>query len=335
MDKGTYSISYTGAAHRQALRPNEDSWISFSVGYCDVLAVFDGISSHTGGDVASQICAETISSSLHDGLTRDSIDVKGAVLSAVKEAQRVILTRQCEDPRVSKMGCTATIVCIDRQNRNVSVYNIGDSAAFRIRKGRIAKLTIDDTLCGEALDLGTMSRKEALGYPDGFSLRQWMGMPDRDIPEGRFSVWPLRPGDEYIVSTDGLHGYLSQKAMLKIIRKGVSGKEVVGCLYDAALQGKDLKGRKNKDDCTICYYHFPDGKSRTNVWKIILNILLIFMLIGLSFFAGMVTSRKMANNVVINFKQSASVNIEAENQISDTTNVETQNKEHYENPNSF
>lgn len=334
MDKGTYSISYTGAAHRHSLRPNEDSYIYFSVGCYDVLAVFDGISSHAGGDVASRICAETVSNSLHDELTRDSVDVKNAIWEAVKDTQQVILTRQCEEPKFSKMGCTATIVCIDKQTRRVIIYNIGDSAVFCIRNGKIAKLTIDDTLCGEALDLGTMSRKAALGYPDGFSLRRWMGMPDKDIPEDRFSVWPLHPGDEYIVSTDGLHGYLSQKAMLKIIRKGVSGKEVVECLYDAALRGKDLKGRKNKDDCTICYYHFPDGKSVTNVWQVVLNISLIFVLIGVSFFAGIITGRKMANNV-IDFKQSASVNIEAENQNSDSTNVVIQNMEDYGNPNNF
>lgn len=316
------------------LRPNEDGYISFSIGCYDVLAVFDGISSHAGGDVASRICAETISISLHRDLNRDIVDVKETIINAVKEAQLLIHTKQLEEPALFKMGCTATIVCIDKQNRNVNIYSIGDSAVFRIRKGKISKLTIDSTLCGEALDLGLMSRKEALRYPDGFSLRQWMGMPDRDIPEERFSIWPLHPGDEYIVCTDGLHGYLSQKAMLKIICKGASGKEVVECLYDAALHGKDIKGRKNKDDCTISYYHFPDGKNGPYAWNVIQNIMLIFVLIGLSFFAGMVTGKKNANNV-INSTQSASVNIEAENQISDSTNVETQNKEHHEIPNNF
>lgn len=333
MDKGTYSISYTGVAHRYASRPNEDSYISFSVGCYDVLAVFDGISSHFGGNTASKICAETISISLQRDLTIDVVDVKEAIINAVKEAQQLILTRQLEEPALFKMGCTATIVCIDKNNRNVYIYSIGDSAVFRIRKGQISKLTIDSTLCGEALDLGSMSRKEALGYPDGFSLRQWMGMPDMDIPEGRFSVWHLHPGDEYIVSTDGLHGYLSQKKILKIVGRGVSGKEVVECLYDAALHGKNIKGRKNKDDCTICYYHFP-GKNETNMWKVMQNIMLIFVLIGLSFFAGMITGKKMGNNV-IDLMQSASVNIEAENHISDSTNVETQNKEHHEITNNF
>ena len=235
--------SYKGTAHER----NEDRMVQMEVGPVLVLGVFDGISGHRGGDEAAAVCAATVSEVLPGLMGRKSI--RDAAMETFGEAHARLLARQRETPAYPAMGCTATLLLIDRDARQVSVVNVGDSAAFRIRKGRIGKLTVDDTPCGGAIDRGEMRRKEARRVPGGFRLTKWMGMPGNPVP--RYSVTST-PGDVFLVSTDGLHGYLSKRRIRGIVRRAGSPEDAV-----RRLRGEAVTRGGSRDDITVQLYRHP------------------------------------------------------------------------------
>lgn len=241
--------SYKGTAHER----NEDRMMQMEVGPVLVLGVFDGISGHRGGDEAAEVCADTVSEVLPGLMGRRSI--RDAAMETLCEAQARLLARQRETPEYAAMGCTATILLIDREARMVSIVNVGDSAAFRIRKGRIGKLTVDDTPCGGAIDRGEMRRKEARRVPGGFRLTKWMGMPGNPVP--RYSVTSIAPGDVFLVSTDGLHGYLSKRRIRGIVSRAGSPEDAV-----RRLRGEAVTRGGSRDDITVQLYRQPVAEER-------------------------------------------------------------------------
>ena len=321
MDKGVAACSYTGLGHRRRHAGNEDAYVQFSLRGYEVMAVFDGISSHPGGAVASGLCAGVVRDVLEANLGRMS--VKDAILSAVMAAHGELSRQQAEKPGLGKMGCTATLLCIDREGRTASVYSMGDSAAFRIRGRKIMKLTVDDSYCGEALDTGKMTPREARGFPDGFSLRQWMGRPGSGAPSGRFATWALLPGDEYLVCTDGLHAYLSRKRIRRIVKAGSGGREIVQQLYDTAiLKGRSIHGERDMDDVTILYYHHPTPKGGGRPWKGLVALALLPVLLIGAYMAGVRKGRAIIPSPVRMPDGPASVSMAPDKQVRDTAIIE-------------
>lgn len=316
MDKGTDFQSYKGLSHLLEHRHNEDAYVTLSVGNCFVMGVFDGISSHPGGEEAAAICVETVRELLPERISK--MTSREALVSTLADAHRKILTRQAEEKELSQMGCTATILILNQESCQVSVVSVGDSAAFRVRSGKIQKLTIDNSFCGEAIDRGQITPKKAQEFPDGFSLTSWMGKSDVVEPELRYSVYSLIPGDEYLVSSDGLHAYVSRKKMLYVITTSSTAKEIV-----SRLHGEAVGHGKSKDDITILYYHYPDERSRRGrkvIWSVMFAMLLLILLFSAYCIGFKHGTRKCSSNVIQPL-ESVSVVVKPDSLIQDTLSI--------------
>lgn len=302
MDKGNAYVSVQGTDHKRRGTENEDRFILFSKGMDTVLGVFDGISSGGNGGLAADICSKTVKEELSERL--GSAPVKTVMLEALQRAHDAIIEAQSRTPSLSGMGCTATLVCLERGRRQVSVASIGDSAAFRLRKGVITKLTIDDSRYGGSIDRGTMSLADAMELPDPFSLTRWMGMPGVEMVPVRYSVSSLMYGDEFVVSTDGLHAYVDKKVIRRILLKGRDGNDIVRNLCERAV----IKAG-SKDDVTILYYHEPSGKLRCKKAPRpgMLRTALLVALVAGSFCAGVFYGKRKTTKRVRNISDAVSV----------------------------
>ena len=107
-----------------------------------------------------------------------------------------------------------TVVLAQFRNDRVYVAGIGDSRAYRLRDGHLEQLTKDHSLADALLDAGTITRKNCRTT----SSKRPVSLPgSKDAPADpeEFRVLDVRPGDRFLLASDGLTGVVPDEAMAR------------------------------------------------------------------------------------------------------------------------
>lgn len=209
----------TGASSTGRVRPtNEDrAQILTDLG---LLLVADGVSGKTGesgGAEAAQLAVDTIASAFtSDGETTapNVTDLThglaaGLLRAAIEHADRRIADQA---KRTKRPGMATTIAALLVAGPRVVVAHVGDSRVYRQRGGALERLTIDHT---EQALWEQMHRRPAppqVRQRLGHVLMHALGGHRPGVRvEVRAETW--EPGDLFLLSTDGLHGLVSDDAM--------------------------------------------------------------------------------------------------------------------------
>ena len=188
-------------------RHNEDSYV------CEppLFAVADGIGGAQAGELASSLAATAVRDDSSDG----SGDGRQRVDELIQEANRRVYQRQSEDASLSGMGTTMTVALVDKGR--VWIGHVGDSRAYLVRDGRLEQLTEDHSLVAELVRSGRLSPEEAETHPQRSVVTRALGT-DPDVDVDTFSIDP-KPGDLFMLCSDGLTSIVSDDAILAEIRK--------------------------------------------------------------------------------------------------------------------
>ncbi len=172
-----------------------------------LIAVADGMGGYEGGDVASKLAMETLSSWKDRFTGKSGKDVGDLLRQAFLEANRAVHTKGREDPNLSRMGTTLTAGWIDS---NVLVLaHVGDSRAYLLRGGELNQLTNDQTVADDLRRRGRISEDEAAASPQRHILLQAIGS-DTDDLDIEISIVELKPGDRLLFASDGLYGMVKR-----------------------------------------------------------------------------------------------------------------------------
>lgn len=174
----------------------------------NLLVVADGMGGHAGGDVASSIAVATFAPLNDDSFGAD--DAVAELERAIDEAQEALVARSTAEPELSGMGTTVTALL--RAGSMLAMAHMGDSRAYLLREGELTQVTTDHTFVQHLVDTGKITPEEAEVHPQrsvvmrvlcdfGLGLR-----PDLSVREGR-------PGDRWLLCSDGLSGYVSHDTM--------------------------------------------------------------------------------------------------------------------------
>ncbi len=191
-----------------------------------IAIVADGMGGHPGGDVASQLAADTAAELLGDALQPDSGNgsfparMLAVVERAVLTAHERIRARGTLEPELDGMGTTLTAMVVDPATGSWVIGHVGDSRAYRARDGRLEQLTRDDTWVQQQIDRGTMLPSAARLSPYAHLLTQCLGL--EDAPEPQVMSGRGNPGDIYLLCTDGLVGMLDDDAMSALLSEHLS-----------------------------------------------------------------------------------------------------------------
>jgi protein phosphatase len=154
---------------------------------------------HSAGEVASTIAVDTISQELPWG----SDDPATALLDVVRAANRRIFDTAATAEKLSGMGTTCTAVVLT--DWKAYLAHVGDSRLYLVRAGEIYSMTEDDSSVMEMVRQGILTREEARSHADRNVILRALGTH----PAVEVSSWarpfPVRDGDRFILSTDGLH----------------------------------------------------------------------------------------------------------------------------------
>ena len=126
--------------------------------------VADGMGGHQGGEIASQMAVNTVSSYVNDNLSQDcnSQKIKDILYNAIILANKRYWIHLLESG-IRRNGYNNNGNNIFR--KILYIAHVGDSRAYRIRNDSIEQLTRDHSLIWEMMEQGRLTIDEAKTHP--------------------------------------------------------------------------------------------------------------------------------------------------------------------------
>ncbi len=179
-----------------------------------LLAVADGMGGAAGGQLASRIALESLTAALGRTLPPGgSADIVADDLAAAMlQANAAVRKAQADDPRFTAMGTTLSGILLTPSG--YWVLHAGDSRVLRVRNGFLRPLTHDDNLAERLIAQG-VDAESAAANPEATSLTNWIGAEAMRPFVTAGDVF--EPGDQLIICSDGLHGFIDEDAILAAV----------------------------------------------------------------------------------------------------------------------
>jgi PPM family protein phosphatase len=163
-----------------------------------LFAIADGLGGLQNGDIASRLALD----SLHSAFA-GNYSISG-LIGACRESNRAVWLKA--DGQEASIGTTLTALAITTDVAEV-VVNVGDSRLYRMRHGRLVRLTEDHTVTAESIRVGELSEDDAHSHPFRNVLTRAIGVgPDVEVDYAGVSC---ESGDRFLLCTDGLFRALS------------------------------------------------------------------------------------------------------------------------------
>jgi serine/threonine protein phosphatase PrpC len=193
-----------------------------------LLAVADGMGGHAAGEVASAAAIEALKSLDTDVPAGELLN---ALARAVRQAGAKLRDMVEADPSLRGMGTTLTGIMWS--GSQLGLVHIGDSRAYLLRDGELFQITHDHTLVQSLIDDGRLTPAEAASHPQRSLLLRALGGPSA---EPDLELRDARPGDRYLLCSDGLHGAVATDVIARLLSGAAEPDECVAALVDSANQ---------------------------------------------------------------------------------------------------
>lgn len=201
--------------------------------------VADGLGGHLAGEVASSLAVDAVAEFIRD--RRKLLDrfrqgwsgedeLTQLASRAVSHASRVVHEHALANRECAGMGCTLTVLLVGR--RKAAIAHVGDSRLYLERNGRVRRLTSDHTYAWELIRLGIISPTDVAAVQGGSRLTRAIGI-DRHVEVDELLI-DLKPGDRFVLCSDGLSGYLPQPRLLDELLQSAPLEELPQRMVDFA-----------------------------------------------------------------------------------------------------
>ena len=222
--KASAAVSHVGRVRAN----NQDS------GYAGrrLFLVADGMGGHAGGDVASAIATQRVAES--DGEYATAREATAALEAALASANRRLAETVADHSELTGMGTTVSALMV--QGDAVVLAHIGDSRIYLLRSGELSQITTDHTFVQRLVDAGRITADEAMVHPRRSVLMRVLGDVESS-PEVDSMVLDTRPGDRWMLCSDGLSGVVGFDELLEMLSADAGAKQVADRLVKASLDG--------------------------------------------------------------------------------------------------
>lgn len=197
-----------------------------------LLAVADGMGGHAGGDVASSVAVAHLAPL--DDEAHGPDDALAELSQALTTAHDELLARAEENPELAGLGTTVTALL--RSGNKLAMAHIGDSRAYLLRDGELAQVTTDHSFVQHLVNTGKITAEEAERHPQRSVLLRVLGDFDMEIVPD-MSVREARPGDRWLLCSDGLSGVVSAETLAATLRDVADIDACADQLVQLALRG--------------------------------------------------------------------------------------------------
>lgn len=189
--------------------------------------VCDGMGGHAAGEVASEFGVRTIAEEYYKTSGKDVIT---SLATAVERANTTIFKHALEHPELSGMG--TTVVALVIAGGRAFVVNIGDSRAYIIRDGKMRQVTRDHSWVAEQVRVGLLTEEQARTHSHRNVITRSLGTQPNVTAD--LFVERMRSGDRVLLCSDGLHGFVDEGEIERVVTGDNDPQSSVQMLIDMA-----------------------------------------------------------------------------------------------------
>ena len=260
---------------------NQDSYGSAETPYGFVVTVCDGMGGGPGGKTASSIAVKEIILGIKDGNPDDT--AVNIVIKAIRRANLAIIEAGKETPALKGMGSTCTILLIS--NESAIIAHVGDSRVYQLRgKSKIFR-TFDHSMVFDLVKQKVITEEQARLSAQSNVITRALGIkPDIEVDVIEL---PFDTGDRFLLTTDGIHGAISES---ELIEMASDKKHALGIVTDEIATTIDGKGRNEgggHDNLTLAIIETKtNSKLRSKMnkkTKLLLGAVSLICLLSLAF----------------------------------------------------
>jgi protein phosphatase len=234
--------------------------------------VADGMGGYKAGEVASKLAVETISKAL-DSLFKPLTDqptmklnvsdlektvkiapvplsegmaqnktrklsetslataIEGQLTTAIQQANKAIIRHGEQQSAARGLGSTVTTVFI--QGNQASIANVGDSRTYLLRDKNLTALTRDHSLVARLVEAKQIEPDDIYTHPQRNLIYRSLGAGHKSVEVDVFHE-TIRPGDVFLLCSDGLWEMVRQQDLLKTLSEQSSPQTICDKLIDLA-----------------------------------------------------------------------------------------------------
>ena len=206
-----------------------------------LVVLADGMGGYQAGEVASQLAVDVVrdESSALDISEADlgRIDPDTGISVAMRQLRGAIEkanNRICSVARGREElnGMGTTIVAARFYDGRVGIAHVGDSRCYRMRDHKLEQLTRDHSYVQDQLEKGLISEEDAKHSPQKNLITRALGIDA--IAEADVKEFRTRPGDIYLLCSDGLSDLVDDEALQAALYPEKAPADHIKYLIDAA-----------------------------------------------------------------------------------------------------
>jgi len=230
---------------------NEDNFFAEADTTRGVFVVADGMGGHAAGEVASEMAVQIVARTL---LPLQSVKTAGAedlVAQSLKDANRAIYERMLAEVDKQGMGTTASVLVLS--DEGYLIGQIGDSRIYLLRDGALVQITKDHSYVQEQVDAGLLTPEQARYHPYSNVITRCVGASDEveaDVYSGA-----VRPGDSFLVASDGLTGMVDDRRLQQLLL----ARSGPGRIVDALIAEANNRGGLDNITAIVVQVDALDG----------------------------------------------------------------------------
>ena len=172
--------------------------------------VADGMGGHKAGDIASRMAVLMLGRVLEDAQPSEAL-----LRGGLEEINELVYEQQAQDERLSGMGTTMTVIW--EGDDFVLLGHVGDSRAYLRRDGVLKQISEDHSMVNEMVRQGLLTKEMAARHPYRNVITRAIGTDLNVTPD--ILRLDKRKGDQWLICTDGLTGYVSDEEIAAALNK--------------------------------------------------------------------------------------------------------------------
>jgi serine/threonine protein phosphatase PrpC len=235
--------------------------------------VADGMGGYRAGEVASRMAVETISKGLDSFFkplpeqptiklkpselqqsasasspaqqttknktrklaeTPTTMNIEDQLRAAIQQANKAILRYGEQQSSARGLGSTVTVALI--QNDQAYIANVGDSRTYLLRDHKLIPLTRDHSLVARLVESNQIAPEDIYTHPQRNLIYRSLGAGHKSIEVDIFHE-VVRPGDIFLLCSDGLWEMVRPQDLLKALSEQSSPQKTCDTLIDLANEG--------------------------------------------------------------------------------------------------
>jgi len=208
---------YAGATDQGRVRKNnEDSILMSEFDHEEILllVVADGVGGNAGGEVASKMTVDFISTTVKKAVIEANSGegyhdnwLESTLLRAITDANLQLIEQQQLHQGLSEMATTVVALLI--RNNKIALSHLGDSRCYQFTSPELKQITEDHTVLQTLLNQGKINQREFAASPMHHMISKAVG----SSPNIKITVENLafEKNTCYILCSDGLTDCLNER----------------------------------------------------------------------------------------------------------------------------